>query len=314
MNKLPLISICIPAYNRTDGLKRLLLSIQEQSFKNYEIIITDDSSNHQVYDLITGYFAHLPIRYFKNEKALGTPENWNEGVRKATGEWIKIMHDDDWFSNVNSLKIFADSISSTNALFLFSYYTDVVPEVGKKTVVQGSSFWLERIAKEPAILWAKNYIGPPSVTLYHKSIAYSYDAQMKWLVDIDFYRRVIKDYGFKLIPENLICVGVGSTQVTQYVKYELPLQAQEHLLYLNKLDNNELNNFWVFDYNWRFIRNFNIKNTEDLKLYNNIGDTPLFLQQIIKVQKRMPALLLKWGITSKLLMSICYVCFKPIKK
>lgn len=310
----PFISICIPAYNRTDGLSRLLKSIENQSFLDYEIVITDDSTNENVNALINSQFTHLPIQYFKNAQSLGTPENWNEGVRKAKGTWIKIMHDDDWFSTPQALEILVSYIQKTKKLFLFSNYTDVVLDADKKIPVTAPTFWLEKILKDPVVLWARNYIGPPSVTIYHSSINMNYDKNMKWLVDIDFYRRVMNEYGGELIPEQLIFVGVGSTQVTQYVKYELPLQATEHLLYLNKLSEKELNNYWVFDYNWRFIRNFNIQSTTDLQAFNNEKSLPGFLNKIIQFQKKIPKSLLRWGVSSKILMSICYSFFKPIKK
>ena len=47
--------------------------------------------------------------YYKNIKVLGTPENWNESIRKAKGAWIKLMHDDDWFANENSLQKFYEA-------------------------------------------------------------------------------------------------------------------------------------------------------------------------------------------------------------
>ena len=42
------ISICIGTYNRIDYLKRLLDSIAIQKYKNFEVIITDDSSNDSI--------------------------------------------------------------------------------------------------------------------------------------------------------------------------------------------------------------------------------------------------------------------------
>jgi glycosyltransferase involved in cell wall biosynthesis len=95
---IPFISVCIPAYKRTEFLKRLLDSLMIQNFKNFEVVITDDSPGNDVKTLVQGY-SELPIKYFRNEHALGTPENWNEGLRQAKGGWIKIMHDDDWFTN-----------------------------------------------------------------------------------------------------------------------------------------------------------------------------------------------------------------------
>ena len=91
----PFISICIPAYKRADYLDRLLKSIAVQSFKNFEVIITDDSPDESLLLLTQLYKKQLPIYYKRNLEALGTPENWNEGIRLARGQWIKIMHDDD---------------------------------------------------------------------------------------------------------------------------------------------------------------------------------------------------------------------------
>src|SRR5436853_6661036 len=97
----PLISICIPAFKRTDFLKKLLASIRMQDFLDFEVIVTDDSPGKDVEDLCSAY-SDVPIAYYKNLQRLGTPENWNEAIRKANGKWIKLMHDDDWFSNTNS--------------------------------------------------------------------------------------------------------------------------------------------------------------------------------------------------------------------
>jgi glycosyltransferase involved in cell wall biosynthesis len=114
------ISICIPAYKRTHFLKRLLLSIEHQSYTNYEVIISDDSNDDSVEELLKEFNGKFEIKYFKNEKALGTPANWNHAISKATGEWIKLIHDDDWFANEHSLEKFA--LSTNNNKFIFSAY------------------------------------------------------------------------------------------------------------------------------------------------------------------------------------------------
>ena len=48
MHESPLISICIPAYKRIDYLQKLLDSISIQTFKDYEVIVTDDSPDESV--------------------------------------------------------------------------------------------------------------------------------------------------------------------------------------------------------------------------------------------------------------------------
>src|ERR1044072_4054338 len=98
MRKEIFISICIPAYKNVDFLKRLLDSIAIQTYSNYEIIICDDSPDESVAEFIKSRSVLKNIRYHRNVSSLGTPENWNECIRRANGEWIKIMHDDDWFA------------------------------------------------------------------------------------------------------------------------------------------------------------------------------------------------------------------------
>ncbi|MDO9375073.1 MAG: glycosyltransferase family 2 protein [Ferruginibacter sp.] len=110
MNTAALISICIPAYKRIKDLKQLLDSINVQTFKDFEVIVTDDSPDDTVRKFLVEYNPDFKLVYFKNDPVLGTPENWNEGIRKATGDWIKIMHDDDYFTSIYSLQFFADAI------------------------------------------------------------------------------------------------------------------------------------------------------------------------------------------------------------
>src|SRR5688500_12792749 len=104
--KQPFISICIPAYKRVEFLKRLLDSIVIQEFRDMEVIVTDDSPGHEIEALCALYETLFTIRYFKNPISLGTPENWNESIRRANGQWIKLVHDDDWFSGPDSLACF----------------------------------------------------------------------------------------------------------------------------------------------------------------------------------------------------------------
>jgi glycosyltransferase involved in cell wall biosynthesis len=84
------ISICIPAFERTEFLKRLLDSIVIQTFRNFEVIISDDSSSNLNEVLVKNY-PSIDIKYIKNESALGSPKNWNNAVSNASHEWIKIM-------------------------------------------------------------------------------------------------------------------------------------------------------------------------------------------------------------------------------
>ena len=130
-----LFSICIPAYKRPENIDRLLSSILIQTFNDYEVIITDDSGDDSLKDVLEKY-SNLPIKYFRNEKPLGTPANWNYSISLAKGEWIKIMHEDDWFADERSLAFFAEATSKNKKIYFLSIF-------------QCLSHWKKRDARFP---------------------------------------------------------------------------------------------------------------------------------------------------------------------
>jgi glycosyltransferase involved in cell wall biosynthesis len=72
----PKVSICIPAYKRPGLMKICLDSICKQIFTDYEVIITDDSPNNEVSEIVDDFKYKIKnLKYFKNEKRMGSPEN-----------------------------------------------------------------------------------------------------------------------------------------------------------------------------------------------------------------------------------------------
>jgi glycosyltransferase involved in cell wall biosynthesis len=300
------ISICIPAYKRIDYLKRLLCSIEIQKFKDYEVIISDDSNDHSVEELLKNFNGRFEIKYFKNEKALGTPANWNHAISKATGEWIKLMHDDDWFDNEHSLEKFALARNNNNK-FIFSAYTnktELTNNIEKK-------FFNENlktiILKNPLRLLAKNSIGPPSVTLFHNSIKDKYDEGLKWRVDIEYYiRNISKGIEFTYINELLINVGVSESQVTNYCLNVPSVEIPEMYILLSKYGTSPLKNIMVYDAYWRILRNTHIHSKSKLESFGQTN-WPAVILSMVELQSKFNQSTLRNGVISKTLMSISYI-------
>lgn len=87
-------SILIPTYNGAKIIGETLRSILSQSFSNYEIVIQDDSSKDNTEEVIKS-FKDSRIKLFKNKKNLGYTKNIEEARKKATGEIIYLMGQDD---------------------------------------------------------------------------------------------------------------------------------------------------------------------------------------------------------------------------
>lgn len=314
---MPLISICIPAYKHVHYLQRLLDSISVQSFKDYEVVITDDSPDNGVELLAAKFLSALNVRYFKNKEAFGTPENWNEAIRKASGTWIKLMHDDDWFAHENSLQNFYDAtLLHPACTFFFSAYNNIDDNSGAAETVYLKPFEHFLLSQNPLNLFKKQYIGNPSCTLIKKDQKVMYDKDFKWVVDFEFYIRYLKEEEiFFYINKPLINVGINDLQVTKYTFRKPEVEIPENHLMLEKIGISALRSIFVYDYYWRLYRNLQIRNVDEVNKYYQKPLHPL-LQQMIHFQNKIPVSVLKKGLFSKMFMSSNYLMslLKKIKK
>ncbi|AEF85216.1 glycosyltransferase [Treponema primitia ZAS-2] len=95
-NKSPLVSVIIPCYNSAQYVKQSILSIINQSYKNIEIIITDDCSTDDSFSVIEG-LASIDNRIIviKNSENLKLIKTLNNAIDIAKGKYIARMDADD---------------------------------------------------------------------------------------------------------------------------------------------------------------------------------------------------------------------------
>ncbi|MFC1780893.1 glycosyltransferase family 2 protein [Planctomycetota bacterium] len=95
----PLVSVGIPTYNRPEYLKRTLDRIVSQSYKNLEIIVSDNCSTDKQVQKVAREFASKDhrIKYHIQNKNMGASQNFKFVLQKATGKYFMwAADDDDW--------------------------------------------------------------------------------------------------------------------------------------------------------------------------------------------------------------------------
>ena len=90
----PLVSILIPTYNRPEYLRRAVESCLAQTYPNFEIVITDNSTNDDSAKMLSK-FTDPRIRYYKNEGNIGAVNSSNRAVELSQGKYVKFLMDDD---------------------------------------------------------------------------------------------------------------------------------------------------------------------------------------------------------------------------
>ncbi|HMJ48432.1 MAG TPA: glycosyltransferase family A protein [Ferruginibacter sp.] len=100
-DQFPLVTVGIPTFNRPDGLQRTLECIIAQTYKNLEIIVSDNcSTDPKVVSLLERFAAEdKRLQYYIQDKNLSIVPNFQFLLDKATGEYFMWAADDDNWDN-----------------------------------------------------------------------------------------------------------------------------------------------------------------------------------------------------------------------
>lgn len=101
----PKVSIIVPNYNHFQFLEKRLVTIFNQTYQNFEVILLDDASTDDSIQILQKYAGHPKVSCFvKNKTNSGSPfKQWKKGIELAKGKYIWIAESDD-FSSLNFLE------------------------------------------------------------------------------------------------------------------------------------------------------------------------------------------------------------------
>jgi teichuronic acid biosynthesis glycosyltransferase TuaG len=101
----PIVSVIVTTYNRQEYLKETIVSIVNQTFQDFELIIVDNFSNYDFFKLIES-FNDKRIKALQNNNNGIIAINRNVGIKEAQGKYLAFCDDDDlWESNKLELQL-----------------------------------------------------------------------------------------------------------------------------------------------------------------------------------------------------------------
>ena len=89
-----LVSVLMPSFNNKEYFSKAIESILNQSYSNFELIILDDCSEENLYD-ISRLYDDKRIKYIRFNNNRGSAACLNDGIALAIGDYIAIMDADD---------------------------------------------------------------------------------------------------------------------------------------------------------------------------------------------------------------------------
>lgn len=120
-----LVSIITPAFNSEKFIAETIMSVQNQTYQNWEIIIVDDCSTDKTAEIILSFQEKdSRIIYLKNETNRGTAYSRNLALKEAKGKWIAFLDSDDiWLPTKLEKQI--EFMLKNNYNFSYTDYSEI---------------------------------------------------------------------------------------------------------------------------------------------------------------------------------------------
>ena len=204
----PKVTVCIPAYNHGRFVGNALESALAQTMRDIEVVVSDDSSTDATYQ-VARRFADSDdrVRIYRNDANRGMVENWNLCLRKARGEYVKLLCSDDTLEP-SCLERQANVLDAQEKVVLVSAARRLLDEEGAET---GIASYADRFVVKPGtdvindcFHRVGNLIGEPCAVLFRRSAASrGFNTAYRQLTDLEMWFHLLEQGAFAHVPEAL---------------------------------------------------------------------------------------------------------------
>lgn len=265
-------------------LENTLESISMQSYLDYEVVITDDSADNSVEELVKSREWFFNLRYIRNEIRLGSPANWNKAINYASGEYIKILHHDEWFPHNDCLKKFVDMLETKpTANFAFSSTIICGQDKVTKRIHSPGEKSVNRFREDINRLFPHNLIGSPGATIYRKIVNLEYDSNLKWVVDLEFYIKLLKQNSDFVYCEEPLVSGIDGAphQVTAECLGHRDVELYEWAYLYNSHRLSDKIYWGHVRFFWELFNRHEVTSVDELREVGYAGPIPAIFPPII---------------------------------
>ena len=209
------MSIAIPTWEAhgrgKEFLNDLLSTIEIQTLKDYEVIVSDHSKHHELKILSDEYTNKgMNIKYVRNVENRGNGSfNTNKSIDFCEGEIVKVMFQDDFFYDDQALEKIYNSLTESDKDWLVCGCNH--------TQTDGRDFYWTLMPKwNGDLLQGVNSISSPSVLAFKNGkVKERFDENVVMMMDCEMYYRLDKVHGQpEYLYDDLITNRVHEGQIS----------------------------------------------------------------------------------------------------
>lgn len=237
-----ILSVLIPAYEHPVGVVRILDCLYVTRVSGIECIVSDDSLSDAVLNAVKShpFFLTGDITYIRNKPSLGAVLNWNSLLKSARGEYVLLMHHDEAPAKLGFFDVLLNEIRTSEFPDVMVFECLVfMQRLGRFRPNQPRWLRASILRWAPSLLLLHNVIGAPSMLVLKRRCCPLFDAQLKWLVDVDWMIRIFSNPELRWSVSRVLPVTSlhnTAVSVTESIKFEVnQLRQQEFLLLADRL-------------------------------------------------------------------------------
>jgi glycosyltransferase involved in cell wall biosynthesis len=238
----PVVSVVIPVYNCVEYIDATVQSILAQTFRDFELVVSDNASTDGTWEALQRYSADPRVRLTRLPSTIPAPDNFNHVTGLATGEFVKAVCADDVLYPDN-LEVLVKELTAHPSALLAVSSRDVIDASGAIVLRnRGLAGLSGEIAGPDAIrhsvLAGTNIYGEPPSALFRRSAlldAGGWDPRFPFLMDLATYSAVLLKGAGNLVavPRPLWAFRVSGTQ--ESVKTQIQTQAGQVIYFFRAL-------------------------------------------------------------------------------
>lgn len=216
-------SVVIPTYEMNgkgdEFLENNFIILKKQIFNDFNIIISDHSLNDNIKNICDKWKNELNIIYLKNENNRGSSSaNLNNAIKNCNGQYIKIIFQDDFLYNENSLQELYNHIIQNNN-YVWYITSCQHTENGTLFYREHTPHWNNDMHKGN-----NTFSSPSTLTIKNDENKKFFNEELIWLMDVEYYKRMYDSYGE---PSYLTSVNVVNRVWDGSVSYRLSSERKD---------------------------------------------------------------------------------------
>ncbi len=217
MKTLPLVSCIIPTFNRANKVTNAIKSIQNQSYKNIEIIVVDDQSSDNTHKVVKDLMQNdNRIQYHLNPLK-GANNARNYGIEQAKGSYIAFLDDDDvWVKDKTEKQVqFFNQLDENYGVVYCAFVRKTL--TGKSKKRHPNKFSRIKNGNILPRMLKRNFIGTPTILV--KSSVFeevgTFNPKFSSFQDWELLTKIAAKYHFYYINEPLVISYESSDSITR---------------------------------------------------------------------------------------------------